>query len=86
MVLPSAEPVSGISLAANKVRGVRACVITTNEAVIKLSPYAQRFQRSGILVRVIGVELAKMIIDGVVKRKVSRADVIRDGIGHADGH
>lgn len=37
----------GISLAANKVKGVRACVCS-EPYTAKLSPYAQRFQRSGI--------------------------------------
>ena len=77
MVLPSAEPVSageadggvlicgtgvGISLAANKVKGVRACVCS--------EPYTAKLSRmhndSNVLAfgaRVIGVELAKMIVD-----------------------
>ena len=66
----------GISLAANKVKGIRACVCS--------EPYTAKLSRmhnnSNVLAfgaRVVGSELAKMIVD---EWPLSlRADAIRDG-------
>lgn len=52
----------GISLAANKVRGIR-CVVCTEPFSAKLSRLHNNTNMLALGARVVGIELAKMIID-----------------------
>jgi len=66
----------GISLAANKVKGVRACVCSEPYSARLSKPYSARMSRkhnnTNVLTfgaRVVGVEMAKMIVDEWVNAK-----------------
>ena len=59
----------GISLAANKVKGVRA-VVCSEPYSAKLSRQHNNTNILAFGARVIGIELAKMIIDRMVKRRI----------------
>ncbi len=73
----------GISLAANKVRGIRCCVCSESYSA-KLSKEHNNTNMLAFGARVVGVELAKMIVDAWLEaefeggRHQGRIDMIRE--------
>lgn len=73
----------GISLAANKVKGIRACVCS-EPYTAKLSKMHNNSNIIAFGARVVGVELAKMIVDEWINaeyeggRHAERVDMIRE--------